>query len=281
MTATPWTGLGTSVSGKKGTVALRSARLDWKVTKHPMFAMMGHEKVAVPSRVVLMKDSSPLTVVSPEWEPTQNDAAMRTFEAFAEYAGMRVEYMGTAKHERVVWALVRTEWSFELPAADRSRYQSYALLSNPHEYGKSMDARYMLMNLDTMATLVLLLENGILMPTHRSRPDATSFGLIAQELRSRHDWVAETSLVLAGNPHSDVAQFYQTVFRSPRPATTAHGLLGGPTWWDAVMSVAYATDFRLGFTANTRLSSAWYGVNRAKKEKALFIAKEKCDVKKV
>jgi hypothetical protein len=44
------------------------------------------------------------------------------------------------------------------------------------------------------------------------------------------------------------------------------------SWWQAFNAVTYMTDHTLGRSKDSRLTSAWYGLNRAKKEKALELA---------
>jgi hypothetical protein len=46
------------------------------------------------------------------------------------------------------------------------------------------------------------------------------------------------------------------------------------TWWNALNAVTFATDHLLGRSDDTRLASAWYGVNRQKKINALNLAVE-------
>ena len=44
------------------------------------------------------------------------------------------------------------------------------------------------------------------------------------------------------------------------------------SWWQAFNAVTYMTDHTLGRSRDSRLTSAWYGMNRVKKEKALDLA---------
>jgi hypothetical protein len=44
------------------------------------------------------------------------------------------------------------------------------------------------------------------------------------------------------------------------------------SWWSAFNTITYMTDHKLGRSNDTRLTSAWYGQNRIKKEKALELA---------
>ena len=46
------------------------------------------------------------------------------------------------------------------------------------------------------------------------------------------------------------------------------------SWWQAFNTVTYMTDHTLGRSQDSRLTSAWYGTNRVRKERALELAKE-------
>ena len=49
---------------------------------------------------------------------------------------------------------------------------------------------------------------------------------------------------------------------------------GKGTWWQAFNSVSYLTDHELGRNQDTRLQSAWFGVNKDRKNRALELAVE-------
>jgi len=50
------------------------------------------------------------------------------------------------------------------------------------------------------------------------------------------------------------------------------------TWWNALNSVTYVTDHKLGRSADARMTSAWFGANQAKKLKATSLAIELAEV---
>ena len=49
---------------------------------------------------------------------------------------------------------------------------------------------------------------------------------------------------------------------------------GEGTWWQALNSVTYLTDHKMGREADTRLTSAWFGNNQTRKVKAVEKAVE-------
>ena len=50
--------------------------------------------------------------------------------------------------------------------------------------------------------------------------------------------------------------------------------MGKGSFWQAYNAVTYLTDHELGRSADSRLASAWYGLNKVKKVKALETAIE-------
>ena len=49
------------------------------------------------------------------------------------------------------------------------------------------------------------------------------------------------------------------------------------TWWNAYNAVTYMADHKLGRTADTRMTSAWFGSNAKRKVTALDVALEMAD----
>ena len=46
------------------------------------------------------------------------------------------------------------------------------------------------------------------------------------------------------------------------------------TWWDALNSVTYLTDHKMGRESDSRMASAWFGRNQTRKIKAVEKAVE-------
>ena len=46
------------------------------------------------------------------------------------------------------------------------------------------------------------------------------------------------------------------------------------SWWNALNAVTFVTDHRVGRSADTRMTSAWFGANQARKLKATNLALE-------
>jgi len=46
------------------------------------------------------------------------------------------------------------------------------------------------------------------------------------------------------------------------------------TWWNALNSVTFITDHKLGRSTDARMASAWFGINQTRKLKATNIALE-------
>jgi len=216
-------------------------------------------------------DGEPMSVVSTNWAPTQNEEAFTIFEQIVERGKMEMTHLGSLREGRIVWSLAKTPWSFR---ASTDTVQSYVLMSNPHEYGRSMDARYMAV-LPDMTTIVLPLEHGTLFTTHRSKLKDATINIVLRELRAAHDDMARHAAILVKNKFVGSSEFFTGVFGSAKPAAMALEIMSASkenTLWQAVKSTAHAIDYSLGYSPDTRMTSAWYGVNRAKKEKALRTA---------
>ena len=68
-------------------------------------------------------------------------------------------------------------------------------------------------------------------------------------------------------PNSRQAEEAMSILHTQPGAEYARG-----SWWQAFNAITYMTDHTMGRSRDSRLSSAWYGLNRIKKEKALDLA---------
>ena len=49
---------------------------------------------------------------------------------------------------------------------------------------------------------------------------------------------------------------------------------GKGTWWQAFNSVTYIADHKVGRSADSRMTSSWYGANQRRKKRAVELAVE-------
>lgn len=297
--AKPWHGLGTEVSNDltPGQIMMK-AGLDWTVEQKELMTVDG-TKIKDKVALVRSSDNAVLDVTGKDWNPVQNSEA---FEFFAEYvmAGdMEMNTAGSLKGGRNVFALAKVKESFAINGDDQ--IDSYLLFSNPHQYGKAIDIRFTPIRVVCSNTLTFSLNsksNNFVKVGHRSKFNADlvkeQMGIASEkfaqykeaaEFLSSKRFTAE-SLIQYYNevfPYTHKSQDkVETVDDLSKNAKAALELLdtqpgaryGEGTWWQAFNSVTYLTDHKMGRSADTRMQSAWFGINQSRKVKAMNKAVE-------
>ena len=139
----PWHGLGTKVSNDltPGQM-LEVAGLDWEVDEVDSYVKYKGQNIPTGQKcLVRSTDSRILTTVGQGWHPVQNQEAFEFFNEFVAAGEMEMHTAGSLKGGQMVWALAKVGESFELFGDDK--IDSYLLFSNPHQYGKSIDVRFL------------------------------------------------------------------------------------------------------------------------------------------
>ena len=296
--AVPWHGLGVAVSNDLAPrQMMEKAGLDWSVEKIPTYARVGDQEIPTGvEALVRSSDNKVLTQVGANWNPVQNEEA---FDFFAEYCAagdMEMHTAGSLKGGQMVWALAKIKESFDILGGDQ--VDSYLLFSNPHMYGKSIDVRFTPIRVVCNNTLTLSLGQQVANScklNHRSEfnPEKVKEALgIAHEKFAKYKEMAEFLATKKFTVES-LINYYNEVFprtyqgkkevtvQDFKDLTTngqaAYSFLetqpgaefGEGTWWQALNSVTYLTDHKMGRSADTRLASAWFGSNQSRKEKAV------------
>ena len=180
---------------------------------------------------------------------------------------------------------------------------SYLLFSNPHQYGKSIDVRFTPIRVVCNNTLTFSLgqtvSNSVSL-NHRTQFNPESVKEMLGIASEKFATYKETAEFLSSKRFTvdSLVQYYSEVF--PRTyqgkkeidvktiedlttnAKKAYEVLetqpgaefGEGTWWQALNSVTYLTDHKMGREADTRLTSAWFGANQSRKVKAVEKAVE-------
>lgn len=296
----PWHGLGTAVSNDLTPLEMqKAAGLDWEVIKVPAVAEFGGEFLDTGrSALIRSTDGKVLSVVSNDWNPVQNSVAFDFFTDFVEAGDMEMHTAGSLREGNIVWALAKVGQDFTVFGDDK--IEGFLLFSNPHEYGKCVDVRFTPIRVVCNNTLTLSLRGKsdlMVRVNHRNIFDA--------EMVKRTLGVVETKLGV----YKEAAEFLgsrnyniKTLDKYLKEVFPAHGkkkadkLLSLPatrtkdvietqpgaefakgTWWPVFNAVTYMIDHELGRSVDTRLTSAWYGANRAKKVHAMTKAIEYAD----
>ena len=297
----PWHGLGTLVPNDLTPVQmLDAAGLDWEVEKIPAYAQVGENKIAIGHSALIRKsDNKLLDVVSNDWNPVQNQEAFDFFNEFVMAGDMEMHTAGSLRGGQIVWGLAKVKESFDLFKGDR--IDSYLLFSNFHRYGFSTDVRFTPIRVVCNNTLSLSLSSNVermAKISHRRlfKPEKVKEMLgIATEKLAKYKEMA-TFLGSKQAKGEDVVEYFKRVFpvsgsnehkkkEVSKNAALALDILntqpghefGEGTWWQPFNAVTYLTDHLAGRSADTRLTSAWYGSNKNLKTKALELAVEMAD----
>ena len=294
---TPWHGLGTRVpSDLTPEQMLEAAGLDWEVEKVEAFAKVGGKNVSVNrSALVRTSDNKILDVVSNDWNPVQNSEAFEFFNDFISEGDMEMHTAGSLKGGQIVWALAKVKDSLELFGGDR--VDSYLHFTNFHKYGFSTDVRFTPIRVVCNNTLTLSLNTKVermVKISHRREFEGDNvkmmLGIAAEKLAK----YKEMAQFLGSKRYNkeNIVDYFKRVFpvaggdktkkEISKNADIALGILetqpgaefARGTWWQAFNSVTYLTDHLAGRTADTRMTSAWYGSNRGLKATALETAIE-------
>jgi phage/plasmid-like protein (TIGR03299 family) len=211
---------------------------------------------------------------------------------------MEMSSAGSLKDGKMVYAMAKVKESFDILGGDQ--VDSYLLFSNPHEYGKSIDVRFTPVRVTCMNSLSLALKGTSVNSTkinHRKAFDAEQVKVTMGLAHEKFDQYKEMAQLLSKRQFTadTLIQYYNSLFPSQSPkeevrgykdlapnAKKAYELLetqpgaefGRGSWWQAFNSVTYLTDHQLGRTADSRMTSAWYGANQVKKKKAAELAVE-------
>ena len=290
----PWHGLGVEVSNDLTPAQMmRKAGLDWSVEKVDSFIEVDGERIPTGQQsLVRSSDNKILTNVGGDWNPVQNSEAFEFFSEYVLAGDMEMNTAGSLKGGSNVFALAKVKDSFTILGEDQ--VDSYLLFSNPHQYGKAIDVRFTPIRVVCSNTLTFSLNSAsknFVKLNHRSVFDADqvkeTLG-IAHDKFSQYKEMAEflstrrftaESLVQFYNdvfPYTHKESEVKTVKDLSKNARDAYEVLetqpganfGEGTWWQALNSITYLTDHKLGRNADTRMQSAWFGVNQSRKIKA-------------
>ena len=297
----PWHGLGEKVpSDLTPRQMMEKAGCDWRVNLVPTYADVNGSKVSTGQKALVREtDNRVLTNVGGNWNPVQNEEAFDFFNEYCAAGDMEMHTAGSLADGKIVWALAKVNESFDVLGEDQ--VDSYLLFSNPHQYGKSLNVRFTPIRVVCNNTLTLSLSQNAKNEVTLNHRRAFDPQLVKEQLGIAHEkfeMYKEMSRFLAKKTakYSDVIQYFNSVFpvaNAPkrevkdyadlsRTAKQAFDVLETQpganfamgTWWNAVNAVTYLTDHELGRSADTRMQSAWFGANQAKKVRAMNLAVE-------
>jgi len=294
----PWHGLGVKViDDLTPEQMMQKAGVNWSVEKQDMITS-GGSTITNKQALVRSSDGSVLDVVGKGWNPVQNADAFNFFEEYVRAGDMQMHTAGSLNDGKMVWALAKTNESFELFNGDVT--ENYFLFSNPHEFGKAIDIRMTPIRVVCNNTLTLSLSqssDAMLKVNHRKEFDVAevkeTLG-IAKEKMEQYKSMAEF-LGSKRYTSENIVEYFNEVFGSvakekvdgvtPFTSNNAKNAMeyldtqpganfAQGSFWNAFNTVTYMTDHVQGRSNDGRMTSSWYGRNRRVKLKALDKALE-------
>jgi phage/plasmid-like protein (TIGR03299 family) len=297
----PWHGLGVKVPADlTPEQMLEAAGLDWEVRKINAYAFDDQNGDAMydigKSALIRSTDGKMLDVVSNDWNPVQNKTAFDFFDEFVREGDMEMHTAGSLKGGQIVWGLAKIKDSFELFKGDQ--IDSYLLFSNFHKYGFSTDVRFTPIRVVCNNTLSLSLSSKVERMVKISHRKVFNPGNVKEMLGIATDKLTkykEMASFLGSKKakDEDIVEYFCRIFpvtgsnekktkEISKNAQIAVDILNTQpganfaegTWWQPFNAVTYMTDHLVGRSADTRLTSSWYGNNKNLKTKALELAVE-------
>jgi len=289
----PWHGLGTKVAPDLTPRQFqKAAGLNWGVTKRPSFVTYDGEMIETGTNALLRDtDNSVLApMVGDGWEPVQNDEAFDFFGEFCAAGDMEMHTAGSLKGGQIVWVLAKIKGSFDVLGEDR--VDNYMLFSNPHQYGKSVNVRMTPIRVVCNNTLTMSLGSNSKNEVKLNHRRAFNPEMVKEQMGLAHEKFAmykDAARFMASKRTSEAGliQFFNDVFPAANTkkkevktfaelSTTAKNAysvletqpgadLAPGTWWNALNAVTFTTDHIVGRSADTRMTSAWFGANQARK----------------
>jgi len=291
----PWHGLGVPVEDDMTPQEMMvAAGLDWSVEKVDTFIRYKGDNIATGQQaLVRSSDGKILTQVGPGWNPVQNAEAFEFFADFVSKGDMIMDTAGSLNDGRIVWALADVQDSFSLFGGDEVK--GYLLFSNPHQYGKAIDVKFVMERVVCNNTLtVALAESGqpAVRVNHRSVFDADRVKELLGLSHRKVETFKEAAEFLGSKQYGqkDLEKYFGNIFGE----STKEGKTLSPTaeravqivetqpgaefrkgsFWQMFNAVTYMADHELGRSTDSRMNSAWFGANAKRKVDALNLAVE-------
>jgi phage/plasmid-like protein (TIGR03299 family) len=291
----PWHGMGVPVDDNMTPVEMmKAAGLDWEVEKVDTFIRYRGDNVKTGQQALVRStDGKILTHVGEGWNPVQNKEAFEFFTDFVSNGDMVMDTAGSLKDGQLVWAAADVKDGFSLFGGDEVK--GFLLFSNPHQYGKSIDVKFVMTRVVCNNTLTMALtEKGqpAVRMSHRNEFDAEKVKHLLGISHARVEQFKDAAEFLGSKRYSNesfkvfLAKVFgessvrgkdlsRTAERAFEIVDTQPGAEFRPgTWWNAYNAVTYLTDHELGRNADNRANSAWFGGNAKRKLDALNLAVE-------
>jgi phage/plasmid-like protein (TIGR03299 family) len=233
--APPWHGIGFNIQEiVSPNEMLKTAGLNWTVSKRPMFTASSskfiNEPVSydllVPDMYALVRDSDSkiLGVCGPKYQPFQNTEVFDFFNRFTEAGHMHMEVAGSLKGGTWVWALAKLgDGTFNLMGDDEN--YSYLLLVSPHIWSEAMTIMFTSVRVVCWNTLTQALGKKLIEKFrfihNRSFSDIKDVAEAAVEQAMINKMVYEQKAkLLSETKIVDMTKLYEYIVRVMNPSVT-------------------------------------------------------------
>ena len=294
-----WHRLGTEVPDDvTSEEMLKKAKLNWTVSKQPLFMKVGKELVETSQRALVRdSDNKILDYVGDTWNPVQNQEA---FEFFNDWVGsglMKMDSAGSLKGGQIVWANAKIGEGFDLFGGDT--VTGYLLFTNPHKFGQSINIRTCMTRTVCWNTISMALRENSKVSysqSHRSEFDAEQVKMALGVAKSQVLKYKEQAAFLGAKMVTvdEMIEYFTKVFpvatsedRKQRSETSKNAKLAMDyvttqpgaqfaegSWWQAFNAVTYMTNHVIGRSEDSRATSNLYGINANRNQQALNLALE-------
>lgn len=300
----PWHGLG-NILDHPPTVeeAIRVSELDWKVYTEPVYRYFNEkdEIDEVPAQVMIRDDGGEgevLGVVGPSYVPLQNVEAFNVFEPLIDSGELLLETAGSLKGGRKVWILARIAVDGkDVMKGDEVR--PYVLLSNSHDGTQAVRIGYTPIRVvcwNTLSASVNHKESKLIKVVHRGNvkenvealretmnlfkatfeASAADFKFLSKKSINSDDLKKYVRIVVSPNKTDltfDDEPITRTENRIVELFETGVGSnLHGDSWWGAYNAINEYLMYEKGRSADNRLDSVWFGLDRKTNDFALETA---------
>lgn len=274
---------------------LVAAGLNWTVERAPSYYEVDGEKIPSGDVVLYRSDTkAKLSNVTETWHEVQNEEFVNFFHEFCVEGSMEMNTMGSLRGGQRVFGMAKIKNQEFALARGKDIVQAYCLFSNPHQYGMTVDLRFVMNRVVCMNTLVAALgetQFGIKL-NHRKPFDHEEVKRLLGISQTNMNSYQEAAKFLASKKFSVDAlkEYYSELFPSAskkkdeegnikmsRSAKTALEILETQpghefeegSWWHAYNGVTYMVDHLKSRNQDNRMDSAWFGWGRQLKIKAL------------
>lgn len=298
----PWHGLGKEVHPDlTPEQMLVEAGLDWEVYKSPNYTKTREGKEITSSSMSLIRSSDDKILdgkLGKDWEPVQNAEAAEFFKEFIDMGDMQMHTAGSLQKGKIVWFLAKVNDGFTVFGKDD--VESHLLFTNHHKYGFATDVRFTPIRVVCNNTLSMALDGKADMQVSVSHRRAFDAEKVKETLGIAHQKIIhykEAAEFLGSKNYkkdwTKVEDYFNEVFPSMskkseeflsknaaeaieivKNGTQPGAELGRGTWWEVFNTVTYMTDHLIGRNNDSRLTAAWYGLERKRKMTALEKALE-------